>query len=338
MGKMIEDPWKDITPPSMAETVNARRVDADLRWHFFWARDADNKVLLTLSHDESASPANTMPRIRNIDVTLSTPDGVGSRILALKLLDTSQLDIFHTLCQDIISASQGASSEAEAVTLTLMRTWRWHHLLRAGVSTLLSAQAQMGLLGELIVLERLMLPNLDADSALAAWRGPLDSPKDFEFGRVAVESKARRGGAASAVTITSEDQLDESGVDHLFLSVVEFDRASEDVQEAVTIQDVADRIRSSLTEAAPGALVTLETLLLAAGLRPEDDYSDYYWVAGASHVYVVKDDFPRITYSGLRSGVSRVRYTIELSDCEPFRTSEDVLARALVDMRADHGN
>ena len=322
----------------MAETVNARRVDAELPWNFFWARGADGKVLLTLSHDRASSPANPTPRLRDIEITLSPPDSAGSRILALRLLNMSQLDIFHTLCQDIISASREADSETEAVALTLMRTWRWHHLLRADGSTLLSSQAQMGLMGELIVLERQMLQNLDADSALAAWRGPLDSPKDFEFGRVAVEVKARRGGSTSAITITSEDQLDEGGVDLLFLFVVEFDRASPDADEAVTLQDMAERIRGELDKTAPGSLMSFETLLLAAGLRPEDDYSDYYWVEGASHIYLVSDEFPRIIHDELRSGVSRVRYAIELGDCEPFRTCGDVLARALEGMGEDHGN
>ena len=338
MGTMTENPWRNINPPSMAETVNARRVDAELPWNFFWARGTDGRVLLTLSHDQRSSPVNPTPRLRDIEMTLSPPDDAGSRILALRLLNMSQLDIFHTLCQDIISASREADSETEAVALSLMRTWRWHHLLRAGGGTLLSSQAQMGLMGELMVLERQMLQNLDADSALAAWRGPLDSPKDFEFGRVAVEVKARRGGSASAITVTSEDQLDEGGVDQLFLFVVEFDRASADADEALTLQDAAERIRTALDETAPSALMTFETLLLAAGLRPEDDYSDYYWVEGASHVYVVRDEFPRITHDELRSGVSRVRYAIELGGCEPFRTSSDVLTRALVDMGEDHGN
>ena len=335
---MTEDPWINITPATITETVSARRVDAELPWNFFWARDADGRVLLTLSHDQASSPANPTPRLRDIEITLSPPDGAGSRILALRLLNMSQLDIFHNLCQDIISASREADSETKAVALTLMRTWRWHHLLRAGGSKLLSAQAQMGLLGELIVLERQMLQNLDADSALAAWRGPLDSPKDFEFGRIAVEVKARRGGAASAIMVTSEDQLDEGGVDQLFLFVVEVDRASADVHDAATLQDAAERIRRVLDKTAQSALNTFETLLLAAGLRPEDDYSDYYWLEGANHVYLVRDEFPRIRHDELRSGISRVRYSIGLADCEPFAASGDVLARALVEMGEDHGN
>ena len=94
------------------------------------------------------------------------------------LLDSTQRDIFQTLCEDIISAAaRRPKSEAGAVSAALSRTWRWHHLLRGGRGTLLSPEEQKGLLGELFVLERLLLPRMDASSAVTAWRGPLAAPK-----------------------------------------------------------------------------------------------------------------------------------------------------------------
>ena len=329
---MPEDPWGEISPPGIAETVNARRVDAELPWDFFWARGADGRVLLTLTHEEGSSPSNPLPRLRDIEVSLSPPDTTGSRILALKLLDTNQVDVFHSLCRDIIEASMGAQSEAEAVSVVLMRTWRWHHLLRGGGGTLLSLQAQMGLIGELFMLERYILPNLDPASALAAWRGPLDSPKDFEIGGVAIEVKARRGGAASYISITSEDQLDEDGVDFLFLYVVELGQASAAGNDGVTVQEVAGRISRHLNETHPGVSQVFEALLLAAGLTPEDDYSDHRWIEGTSRFYTVTDDFPRILPGEIRSGVSRVRYSVSLGDCEPYSVGESRLMDTLVGM------
>ena len=151
-------------------------VDANLPWDFFWARGLDGRVLLTLSHATGSAPTTTLPRLRDIEVTLSPPDD-------FKLLDSNQRDIFQTLCRDIISAAAQVESEAEAVSAALMRTWRWHHLLRGGRGTLLSPEEQRGLLGELFVLERLLLPRIDASSAVTAWRGPLGAPKDFEIAR-----------------------------------------------------------------------------------------------------------------------------------------------------------
>ena len=137
-------------------------------------------VLLTLHLAAESAPTNRLPRLRDIEVSLWPPDESGTQILAFKLLNSNQQDIFQNLCRDIVSVAARADYEAEAVSVALLRTWRWHHLLRSGRGTLLSQEEQKGLLGELFVLERLLLPNIDAYSAVRAWRGPLGSPKDFE--------------------------------------------------------------------------------------------------------------------------------------------------------------
>ena len=326
---MREDPWAEIDPPSIVNSVAARRVDATLPWDFFWARGVDGRVLLTFRHTTGSAPTTRLPRLRDIDVTLSSPDESDTQLLALKLLDSNQRDIFQTLCLDIISAAANAASESEAVSAALVRTWRWHHLLRGGRGTLLSPEEQKGLLGELLVLERLLLPRMDALSAVTAWRGPLGAPKDFEIARVAIEAKTRRGGATPSLSITSESQLDEQGVDSLFLHVVEMDEAPTDAIQSVTLHDVAERIRGCLLSLDPGSSAILETLLSAAGYREEDDYSSHRWLEGATRIYQVTGNFPRITSGEMRSGVSNVRYSVSLAECEPFATSVSALNKAL---------
>ena len=333
-----ENPWREIEPPSAANLVNARRVNAELPWNFFWARGADRRILLTMRHAEESAPNTPLPNLRDIEVTLSPPDNTNTQTLVFRLLDTAQQDIFHILCLDIISAASRAELEAEAVSIALMRTWRWHHLLRGGSGAELSPAEQMGLLGELLVLERLLLPQVGAANAVAAWCGPLGSPKDFEIGRVAIEAKAHRGGVSPLVTITSEDQLDGSGVDSLFLHVVEINPATADAIGGLTIVDVAYRMRSQLFSLNPEAATAFVNLLSAAGLRPEDDYSNSLWLEGASSLYWVSDQFPRIARSELRSGVSRVRYALSLSDCEPFATPISNLSETLANIGGSHGD
>ena len=335
---MAENPWRDIEPPNAARSVSARRVDASLPWDFFWARGADRSVLLTLRHDAESTPVAPLPNLHDIEVTLSPIDESGTRILALKLLDLAQQDIFLTLCLDIIQGSARAQSEAQAVSLALMRTWRWRHMLRGGGNALLSSEEQKGLIGELFALERLLLPHVGTTTAVNAWRGPLDSPKDFEVGRVAIEAKAHRGGSTPFVAITSEDQLDESGVDALFLYVIELNEAPQDATDGVTVSEVAEKMRERIFALDPSAAVTFESLLAAAGLRAEDDYSSYRWMEGATHLFRVVDDFPRITRASLRPGVSRVRYSISLPECEPFIATESEVVGMLTQMGGHHAD
>ena len=116
---MTENPWSEIEPPSIANSVTARRVDAELPWNFFWARGADHSaVLLTLRHAAESAPVTPHPSCATLRSPMSPPDPANTRILALKLLDskpTGHLPL--ALCRDIISVAARAESEAEAVSV-----------------------------------------------------------------------------------------------------------------------------------------------------------------------------------------------------------------------------
>ena len=320
---MINDPWKDLKPPNAADVINAKRVDVNIPWSFFWARSVDHKCLLILRHFEKSSPRNRLPKLKGVDVFESEYGSGGDRMLVLKLADSAHRDIFHRLCKDIVESASRAASEIEAVEVTLARTWRWHHLLRGGSDGRLTPEEQKGLIGELLFLERYLLEEIQPVDAVSSWRGPLDSPKDFEVGRVCIEAKARRGASKPYISINSEHQLDNSGTDHLFLFVVELDKSPADNKEGFNLNDVSTRVRNKIESLDSGALNPYEDLLAATGFRWEDDYSDYYWTEGLNHLYQVTDDFPRITAERLKSGVFNVKYSILLKECEPFIT-EDV--------------
>lgn len=322
------DPWKDLAPPSAASAINARRVDESNPWGFFWARAMDGKCLLVLQHEAESSPAKKLPSLKGIEVAVTEGDSQHNLMLVFRLLDSRQRDIFHQLCIDIVAAGATARTESEAIELAVARTWRWHHLLRGGTGGRLSEDEQKGLVGELLVLERHLLPSLSSADCLAAWRGPLGAPKDFEVGRVGIEAKARRGAATPHALITSEHQLDGEGCDLLFLHVVELSHAPEGAAQAFTVSDAARRVRErvSLDNAAADKY---ESLLAAAGFRWEDDYSDFKWVEGPCRIYGVTNGFPRVTAREIATGVSNVRYSVSLVECERFVVEAKSLDEAI---------
>ncbi len=326
---MIDDPWKDLAPPNAADAINARRVDSDIPWGFFWARGVDHKCLLVLQHAADSTPRGRLPKMKGIDVAISMGNRDSDRMLVIRLLDSAQRDIFYRLCKDIVAGASGAASEKEVVEVVLNRTWRWHHLLRGGSDGRLSAEEQKGLIGELLVMERYLLSQLSALDAVAAWRGPLGAPKDFEIGRVCIEAKARRGAATPFIAINSEHQLDDTGTDALFLHVVDLDQAPSDTNEGFSVTQVADRVRNKIAAIDNGTVDAFESLLLAAGFKWEDDYSISLWMEGSSRLYKVLGEFPRITAQDVTSGISNVVYSISLADCEPFLVPGDILEAAL---------
>jgi hypothetical protein len=316
---MTEDPWLSISKPDAAALLAMRRVSAHNRWDFFWGRDEAGKCLLILTHGAESTPAGRLPRPRGLSVELSELNE-GRRAILLKLIDGSQRDIFHKLAMDIISAAEACASEPDAVSVALGRTWRWHHLLKGGGSGKLSDEEQKGLIGELLVIKRHLLPVLAPLAAITAWRGPLGSPKDFEIGRLCIEAKAKRGAATPFVSISSEHQLDTSGCDRLFLHVVELDRLEEDTGTAKTmsIATLVDDIRTTIDTADRSALQMFEACLISAGVAQIADYEADIWVEGRTRMFDVTGDFPRITPASAGPGIRGVQYAIDLAACEPF--------------------
>ncbi len=326
---MGNDPWKDIVQPTAANALSAKRVDAALPWGFFWARGLDGKCLFVIQHSTHTALPSRLPRLRGLDVTESEWVDGNSRVLIFKLEDAAHRDLFHQVCLDITACAGGAGTEQEAVTLAIARIWRWHHLLRGGSDSRLTLEEQKGLIGELLVLERHLLPVLGPVDGLSAWQGPLGAPKDFAIGHACVEVKARRGSATPHVAISCESQLDGDGVESLFLYVVDLDRASSGSANRFTLTDIAARIRETVSASHEASIEPYEGLLAAGGFRWSDDYSDTQWIEGTHRVYGVTQGFPRITASTLVSGVRDVRYSISLVTCQPFLTDMACLDSAL---------
>ena len=312
-----DDPWRDIAA-AHASQINARRVTQATPWDLYWAVDAERNVLLILQHRGKIRRSRRLPELRGLRVEAQPADGGPDERIVIRLTDPEQRDIFLRFCRDIVEATALAQTEEQAVERFLARTWRWHRLLQGGRDKRLGDDEQRGLIGELVVLERHLLPALEPLDAVRSWTGPLDAPHDFEISRIHVEAKAR-GSATPRVLISSEHQLESGNAERLFLHVTEVTTAAEGGQDALTVTDIATRIRVVLAGRDMAAVDIFEERLGAVGFDWTDDYSDKPWVVGHEALYEVREGFPRITPAMVPGGVANVKYMIALPDCEEFR-------------------
>ena len=315
-----DDPWTKIEGSTAKSHISARRIPgaSSAAWGLYWGVDADNHCLLILERESKDRRFHRLPRLRGLSVEVSTKeDGTGERVV-LRLTDGEQRELFLRFCVDVVEATHAAKSPEEAVERFLARTWRWHRLLQSGRDGRLSDDEQRGLIGELRVIERCLAGTTGAQQVVEGWAGPLGAPKDFQYGLVCIEAKACSP-QSSEVRISSLHQLDLGSASRLFLSVTEVAAALEDSTEAITITDVATRVRTEIVRLDMPTAILFEDRLAALGFDWEDDYTDKHWAIGEEALYEVADGFPRITPTMLPPGVSDVRYTISLSDCEGFR-------------------
>lgn len=312
-------PWNGLG----TNGVDSRRVDQFGKWNFFWG--VMPRMDPTLALVLSSPPAETarLPTLRSLETGFAAL--AGGHTFYLRLKDLDQLDLFETLCRDVMHFADGAGSEDEALERLISRTNRWHYLLRGGRADLLTEEEQKGLIGELTVLSRLAAL-VGPHAAISAWRGPTGSPKDFEMHGHCIEVKSRRAAAQPFVQISNEFQLSDVEGHRLWLCVLAVDKVASPFGE--TLNDAVAKVGSLLLQADPSIAAAWDQCLSAAGFRQEDDYSDFRWVVSATRWHEVSEGFPRVELP-LRMGVADLKYTIALAACEPFAVETDAVESTL---------
>lgn len=318
---LTDTPWSGLE----AGKVDTRRVSASARWNWFWAvmPRADVALVLQLTCLPNIIPE--LPKLKNLEIRFQTLPS--EPILYIRLKDNAQIELFETLCRDVIAAGELAGTEAEALDRAIGRTFRWHYLLRGGKSEVLSEEAQKGLIGEIEVL-KLLIPALGAKPALTAWTGPSGAPKDFELKNDCIEVKARRGASQPSVKITNEFQLADVPGRRLWLAVLAVDKVQP--PHGRTLTELAAEVTGLLERTEPPAVMDWELLLADAGFDSLHDYSAWRWIVSAPEFHAVTRDFPRIA-APVPLGLSNVSYALSLSACTPFRAEWDMVRDKLTE-------
>lgn len=326
-----EDPWSDIPTSPVGSMLNGRLVAESRPWEIFRALDHHGRRTLFLVHAPASASRSALPKIAGLDVVarVRTEDNMG--ILSVTLENADDADIFTRFSDDIIETVASARDEATAVQSFVGRTWKWHAFLKGGRKPTLSREAQLGLIGELWTLLKVIAPARGLAAAVEGWRGSQRAPKDFELSDLCIECKARGAASRNKVRITSEHQLaDVSGHD-VFLLVHIFASAREDDVGAFDLHKKVREVRSAITSDAPQASKMFEAALDDAG---HDDTHEYEVVVvhRAFDAYRVADGFPRIIPGAFPDGPVDVTYDLPLAELSQFLISErdftDLLACA----------
>jgi hypothetical protein len=233
----------------------------------------------------------------------------------LVLLRTDLVDIFTGLCADMMAALEARTTSPLVVVSQVLDGWR--ELFRSG--TQLGIEQLAGLFGELTFLDLL----LDLDVRLvSAWRGPLRSPHDFVVGDRAVEVKATTSSEGRSVRIHGATQLEPPMGGELVLRWMRL--------------DTSDPAGTSVPEVAAAAARRLERpqelwhLLARSGYLMADStkYEAIRFSVVEEACFRVTELFPRIVPSsfagGVPTGVSDLRYTVDLSQGPPPMQKDEV--------------
>lgn len=308
--KTIEGPWASL-PES-----EARRVDSKGRFDFFWVRMHDGAPGLVLRLSEGIDEVRPLPKLKHLGVFYRIVEG--SNHFCITLFELAHLDLFETLCRDVISAGEQAADLQGALGRAVRRAMRWHHLLRGGKQGM-PLEVQRGLVGELMFLRELVAV-IGPTKAVEAWKGPDDSAKDFELPGMFFEVKARRSAAHPRIRISSEAQLMDIPGAKLFLRVQDVDTSLDDKGD--NLKDHVNKT-SMLFKDDVAALDVWEQRIAESPYAEDAVELERRWHLGAVRLFQVAEGFPRIV-PPLPAGTEELAYSIRLDACSGFETNTEL--------------
>jgi hypothetical protein len=275
-------------------------------------------------------PGMQLPRIRGAQITVAHGNGEGRTaevIYELSAAERAFSDVFIELAARLITDATSEATAGAALLRVARRVASWARFFDARGSEGLGRSAQLGLLGELLCLERLGAL-LSPQWAVNAWTGPTGTPHDFQAPGGAVEVKLTTSASPERFRITSERQLDDSMVPWLGLYAI---TAQEAAAGSVGLANVVDRIRATLERDAPGAVALFEERLMEIGYSDADRprYAVRVTTRSAEFLHV-HDAFPRVLPAELRPSVFAVSYDIPWSAIAPYRVSESEVRRVFL--------
>lgn len=313
---MLDD-WASISPAADSRSFNVLRADSGHPLDFRVGRDHCGSFIFQLDAAGFAIGAGVTESPAGMDVLLD-PVGENRVRLTLLLHDSDDFDIFRILCVDLLEITRGHAPEdaSQAMHMLLSRLHQWQEILARKRHSVLSRNEIIGLVGELLFLRDLLLPRLDAATAVAAWRGPYGDEQDFAVAGTIFEVKTQSTTADRRIAISSEDQLDTAS-SHIILCQQGLARCAPNDEQGISLNALIGEIRERMANE-PAAVARLDLGLAAARWDERPDYDDR-WLLMDRSFFRVEEGFPRIVRADLRPGVEMVRYHIKVADCQAFR-------------------
>jgi hypothetical protein len=285
-----------------------------------------HEALMARFDKATLPPAQKLPDGLGFTVERASPLTDGSVWLALTRSDSGSVDLFAEMARDVAEALDAcpADDEPRALRVMLGRVRAWQEFMRKGGQSL-SAEGEIGLVGELAALAEIIGLGVPAVAAIEAWVGPLDGLRDFEIGTGGIEVKTTNATAGFRARIGSLDQLDDTARQPLYLAGVRL----RELASGKTLPDAVEEVRAKAQGSAE-AETFLDERLLAAGYR--DGHADRYsrrFVVESAKVLHVAEGFPRLTPWNVPRGVTAASYDIDFEQAPGESSGFDGALRKL---------
>jgi hypothetical protein len=224
-------------------------------------------------------------------------------------------DLFTVLCNNLAELVENLPVGMNLFDAVIIRVQRWQRLLDGGRPTTMTDSERRGLVGELLLLEQVFIPQYSS-TTIHSWLGPTGSPQDFVFDLGRVECKSYMEFPFTEVKVSSLDQLDDSN-SSLTLAL-NYLLETDGNGTGATLNELVSMVeRLLLTEP---ERMEFNGRLLSAGYEYNDAYESFRYTRHLTRYYKVCEDFPRLNHSNVNPNIAKVTYSIPLIGLDQFLT------------------
>jgi hypothetical protein len=304
-------------------TSRSIKVDVNNKFRVFLALDRNSnfqKIILIQTVDGSIEITSAIENINLVNSfsisTFPSNDAELPVFYSIKLSEQAEDEIFFSFIEDIVSQITSENGVLPMYTV-ICRIKSWMNFFKKRNIVALGENEQIGLFAELLILKRFLQETTYSKlDLIQAWEGPYKANHDFVFSnRIAVEVKSTTSNNPFEVKISNLYQLDNQDLDNLYLVVLQLKRHKNNDYEKLPAL-----VRSIFTILSndQNAVIKFQDALWEIGYlkEVEDLYNDFSFqiLNNGGVVYIVDNDFPKLTVNQVSNKITSVKYIIDLQD------------------------
>jgi len=301
------NPWLN-----MQESAQ-RRIESITTHNIFWVTDLEGKYGFCLQSKKNFESIKPPANLNGVSI-LKRNSTYNFGELFLILNNKEDWQIFHSLCEDLISITHKYDNDEAMINAVEVRLKRWQQLLKQDRNQDMSLERQMGLFTELLCLKDIITPKIGIEQAITSWVGADFDKQDFLLDNAIIEVKSYRTTKSPIINISSLQQLhsDKEPIFLLAYSLMQSDNGT-------AINSIVKDIEKLLENEPEDILNIFENKLLEYGYIPEIVKTPFYkFIVDKTKAYYVSDNFPKISPEHVKSQIIKVKYSIDLIQCEEF--------------------
>ena len=310
---------RPAAPNFTTKLVNSRSLHP-----FQWVVNSDGQKGIGLTFQNKLIQSLSIQEFENISISIQ-PD---KKTILIMLSDEDKLSQFFLFSEDLIeSVERNCAQDSPSILNILEQTAaRWVQLFKIKKKGF-TETVERGLIGELLVLRDILLPNFNASECVFSWNGPKSHEQDFLINSKMIEVKCQLASSDKIVKISSLEQLDIISGD-IFLAHIGIGDATNNSQDTFSLTYLTDDIVSKMS----GDNYAIDALLKKMELvgyyhgttQSSRNYSKVF-----EHYFEVTENFPRIARSSVSQSIGKASYSLNTSQLDNWEIGQKELIREL---------